>query len=89
VIKIATSAQQTVSSTPVRLDTLGPLSQGQRLTVRAVSGGDLVLGGPTVTASSGYLLPVGQSITFGREPIWAVRSTTDVTVGVISWDSFS
>jgi hypothetical protein len=46
----------------------------------------LILGGPDMTASSGYALAANSQLQIGREPIYAVRATgaAKIVVGVLS-----
>lgn len=75
---MATSASVVVGATATRLDNAAGLAQASTLIIRNTHATDaLILGGPDVTPSAGYALPNGQSLTIGREPIYAVRGSTN------------
>jgi hypothetical protein len=78
----------TVTNTPVRLDTLAGLHQGQRLIIRnnnTTNSDGLILGGPGVTAANGFALAALSQIEIGREEIWGIRANaTSIPTAVIS-----
>jgi hypothetical protein len=87
---MASSATATITTSPTRLDNRPGLHQGQTITIRnhATAATEVVnLGGESVSASQGYGLANGAQLQIGREPIWAIRSSTatgNIAVSVLS-----
>ena len=87
---MATGARITVSNTPVRLDIAAPADnvRGHKVIIKNTHGADdLVLGGPTVAAGTGFRLAFGQTITVelgDPESLYGIRGgTNDITADVL------
>lgn len=88
---MATAARVTVSSTPIRLDLATPSDnvRGHRVIIKNThASDDLVLGGPTVAAGTGFRLGFGQTLNVelgDPESIYAIRGgANDITADVLS-----
>ncbi|HLS44291.1 MAG TPA: hypothetical protein VK045_02545 [Ornithinicoccus sp.] len=82
-----TEQRVTVGSTPLSLTPSAVGFPGRRVVVRNTSAAPLCLGGPDVTAGTGYVLAPGEQLDLPLPPgddLWAVRgSTADVEVHIL------